>query len=118
MRRACLIDARGAVRVATGPDFAEDLVYVSLTRSGAELAFHRGRVPLPALMRAMRLLASCQPRRIALRLLPEDGVAVRIFPALSELARHAERLARTARPPASLPARRRAAALTSRFSQL
>ncbi len=93
MRRGLLIDVRGHVRVAAAPQPPAGGVYVGLSPSGAEVAFHGGRVPLPALAKALRLLLSCRPRRIALRLLPEAAAPVCIFSGVWEFARHAERLA-------------------------
>lgn len=120
MRRGLLIDVRGHVRVAAAPRPPAGGVYVGLSPSGAEVAFHGGRVPLPALAKALRLLLSCRPRRIALRLLPEEAAPVRIFSGVWEFARHAERLALPAAAPAAEAASdlARPRALVSRFSFL
>jgi hypothetical protein len=115
MRRGLLVDAQGNIHAAPTPHCVEGLVYVGLAQRGAELAFHRGRVGLPALSVAMRLLTSCKPRRVALRLLPEDGVAMRIF-GLTELAHHVEFLARPAPAAQRRPAKSRA--LASRYRPL
>jgi hypothetical protein len=115
MRRGLLVDSRGQVRAAAAPEFPEGVVYVALARCGAELVFHKGRVRLPALMQALRLLASCRPRRIALRLLPEGDAPVRII-GFPDLARHLETLALPA--PASRAAKARKLALESRLSLL
>lgn len=117
MRRGLLIDARGHVRAAaTAAQPPAGLVYVAVASHGAEVAFHGGSVALPALARALRVLLSCRPPRIALRLLPEGGAPVRIFSGVWEFARHAERLALRVSAPASEPAGPRA--LVSRFSFL
>jgi hypothetical protein len=115
MRRGLLVDSRGHVRPATAPEFPEGIVYVALARCGAEIVFHRGRVRLPALMQALRLLASCRPERVALRLLPEGDAPVRIM-GLGELTRHLESLALPA--PARAAAKERKLALESRLSLL
>jgi hypothetical protein len=115
MRRALLIDARGDVRAAATPEPPGGFVYIGLTRSGAEVAFHGSAVPLPALAKALRLLLSCRPKRVALRLLPEGSAPVRIFADAWEFARHAEYLAN---PVAVAPRRAGSLALTSRLSSL
>ena len=115
MRRALLIDACGNVRAAVTPEPPGGFVYIGLTRSGAEVAFHGSSVPLPALAKALRLLLSCRPKRVALRLLPEGSAPVRIFADAWEFARHAEHLAN----PVAVEQRRSGAlALTSRLSSL
>jgi hypothetical protein len=93
MRRALLVDARGDVRAALTPEPPRGFVYIGLTRSGAEVAFHGNAVPLPALAKALRLLLSCRPKRVALRLVPDGTAPVRIFADAWEFARHAEHLA-------------------------
>jgi hypothetical protein len=115
MRRALLIDARGEVRNAATPEPPGGFVYIGLTRSGAEVAFHGSSVPLPALAKALRLLLSCRPKRVALRLLPEGSAPVRIFADAWEFARHAEYLAN---PVAVESHRAGSLALTSRLSSL
>jgi hypothetical protein len=115
MRRALLIDARGDVRAAVTPEPPGGFVYIGLTRSGAEVAFHGSSVPLPALAKALRLLLSCRPKRVALRLLPEGSAPVRIFADVWDFARHAEHLSN----PVAVEQRRSASlALTSRLSSL
>lgn len=121
MRRALLIDPQGIVRVAPTRRFAAGLVYLAMAECGAEVAFHAGSVSLLALTRALRLLVSCRPKRIALRLLPEDGAPVRIFSGVWEFARHAESLAlpaSSAAAPEDAPAKGTAVALVSRLSFL
>jgi hypothetical protein len=115
MRRALVIDAVGAVRAAATPEPPGGFVYIGLTRSGAEVAFHGSSVPLPALAKALRLLLSCRPKRVALRLLPEGTAPVRIFADAWEFARHAEHLAN---PVAVAPRLSGPLTLSSRLSSL
>ena len=93
MRSAFLIDARGTIRAVARPSFAAGLVHIILTRAGAEVAFHRHSVPLPAFAKALCLLSSSRSKRIALRLLPDSGEPVRILSGVWQFADHAERLA-------------------------
>ena len=92
MRSAFLIDARGTIRAVATPVFAAGLVHFTLTRAGAEVAFHRHSVPLPAFAKALCLLSSSRSKRIALRLLP-DSEPVRMLSGVWQFADHAERLA-------------------------
>jgi hypothetical protein len=93
MRSAFVIDARGTIRAAATPSFAAGLIHVILTRAGAEVAFHRHSVPLPAFTKALCLLSSFRSKRIALRLLPDSSEPVRILWGVWQFADHAERLA-------------------------
>ncbi|HZB91904.1 MAG TPA: hypothetical protein VE397_10710 [Stellaceae bacterium] len=115
MRKALLIDGRGNLRVASAPEPPRGVVYLSLLPNGAEIAFHGGSVPLPALAKALRLLLSFRPSRVALRLLPEGTQPIRIFGGVWEFARYAERLAYPLAPAAR---KKGALALTSRLSSL
>jgi hypothetical protein len=120
MRRGLLIDALGRVHAPAASPPPPAFLYVGMASNGAEVAFHVGSVALPALARALRLLLSCRPSRIALRLLPEAGEPERLFASVWDFARHAERLALPASAPAADEASdlARPRALVSRFSFL
>jgi hypothetical protein len=93
MRSAFVIDARGTIRAMARPSSAAGLMHVILTRAGAEVAFHRHSVPLPAFAKALCLLSSSRSKRIALRFLPDSKEPVRILSGVWQFANHAERLA-------------------------
>ena len=120
MRRGLLIDAHGNVHAPAVSPPPSGFLYVGMGSSGAEVAFHVGSVALPALARALRLLLSCRPSRVALRLLPGESEPVRLFSSIWDFARHAERLALPAAAPAAeaAPDLARPRALVSRFSFL
>jgi hypothetical protein len=93
MRSAFVIDARGTIRTVATPSFAAGFVHVILTGAGAEVAFYRHSVPLPAFAKALCLLSSSRSKRIAMRLLPDTSEPVRILSGVWQFADHAERLA-------------------------
>jgi hypothetical protein len=93
MRRAFIIDARGAIHAVARPSFAAGLVHVIFARNGVEVAFHRYSVPWSAFTKALYLVSSSRSKRIVLRLLSESSTPIPIFSGVWEFARHAERLA-------------------------
>lgn len=92
MRQGFVIDAHGRAWPAAGAAApASGLLYVGLTRTGAELVLCGDGVAVPALIKALHILARWQPRRVAFA---QAGGRVAIFSGVWELAAHAEALAR------------------------
>ena len=120
MRSAFVIDARGTIRAVATPSFAAGFVHVILSGAGAEVAFHRHSVPLPAFANALCLLSSSRSKRIALRLLPDSSEPVRILSGVWQFADHAERLAlpRVFPEPENVPTHAGASTLLPRLSHL
>jgi hypothetical protein len=72
------------------------ILYLVLGRAGAKVIFCGRSVSTPALYKALRILASWQPQRIALTQCESRDVQVTIFGGVWEFAGHAETLARGA----------------------
>lgn len=114
MRRGFLIDAHGEAWSAARPDIgaatadAPALLYLGPATNGIEVAWNGGQVPARTLSRALRILASWRPRRIALTRLQGGEVRTEIFSGIWEFAARAETLPPAAPPePVPAPALRR-----------
>ncbi len=103
MRRGFVIDRKGTARPAARPDRgAPDMLYVGLTRTGAEVVLGGAAVPAPALVKAVHILAVWKSPRIALSQPSDGGPQVQIFSGVWEFAAAAEALAQgwsTGAPP-------------------
>lgn len=70
------------------------VLYIGLIRSGAEIVLRGDTVPAPALVKALHILATWRPRRVALTHPRQSESRVELFSGVWELAAYAETLAR------------------------